>query len=404
MVLSARIYPPDRRVEREALDLIRDGHNLFLMVRRNPGQPKEEVVNGIHVLRVPLPFQRIKMLADLIYEAFQRYFIFFHIIAACRNYKIDALHVHDLPYAFATTLAGKILRLPVIFDMHENYVVMRKTGIKAKGYRLLKPFLLVLMMLLRIEEKIACRWARKVIVVAQEHIPRIVALGVSRQDTLVVTNTEDIDYFTSIPIDKALIEKYRDDFVILYFGGLTTHRGLDTAIQAMPAVLEKIPNAKLLLVGRGYSQSALENLSRDMGLDSKVLFIGLQPPQILPTYIYLSNVGLIPHISTPHIETTMPNKIFQFMMFAKPVVVSSTKPMMRVVNDAQCGLIFTERDPESLADTIGKLADGDLASRLGENGRKAVIDRYNWQQTVQVLLELYRLMQATAEPGGKPKQ
>ena len=86
-------------------------------------------------------------------------------------------------------------------------------------------------------------------------------------------------------------------------------------------------------------------------------------------------------------------KNFQFMMLGKPVVVSSTRPMMRVVRDAQCGLIFTERDPHALAEAIIKLEDADLRRRLGENGRQAVADRYNWQQTVQVLLELYHSKQ-----------
>ena len=117
MVLSTKTYPPDGRVEREARDLIRDGHVLFLMARRGPGQLKRELVDGVNVIRVPLPFQSKKAISDLIYFFFQRYFIIFHIISACRNYRIDALHVHDLCYALATTLAGKFLNLPVIFDI-----------------------------------------------------------------------------------------------------------------------------------------------------------------------------------------------------------------------------------------------------------------------------------------------
>jgi len=401
MVLSTKTFPPDGRVEREARDLIRDGHNVFLMARRAPGQPAEQIVNGVHVIRVPLPFQNKKAIADLIYFLFQRYFIFLHIIWACLKHKIDILHVHDLPYAFAATLAGKLLGLAVVFDMHEHYTVMLQMGFESRAYRRLKPLAFLLLGMLRIEEKIACRWASKVIVVAQEHIPRIEGLGVLRENIIVVTNTEDIDYFSELPIDETVMEKYRDDFIILYLGGFAGHRGLDTAIQAMPGVLEKIPNARLLLVGDGYNRQELEELTSDMKLQQCVTFAGFQPFEKVPSYIQLCDVGLIPHICTPHIETTMPNKIFQFMMLGKAVIVSSTRPMMRVVNDAECGLIFKERNPQSLAETIIQLQDENLRRRLGENGKRAVEDRYNWQKTVQMLLALYHSLGQSADKGRK---
>lgn len=389
MVLSTKTYPPDGRVEREARDLIRDGHNLFLMARRGPDQQRCEVVDGVNVIRVPLPFQKKKAAADMIYFFFQRYFILFHIIRACRRHKIDALHVHDLCYAFAATLAGKLLKLPVIFDMHEHYVAMLKMSFEARVYKKFKPFACILFFFLRLEEKLACRWAGKVIVVAEEHIRRIQSLGVSPDNIVVVTNTEDIDNFTGFEIDQSLLEKYRDNFIVLYVGGFSPHRGLETAVSAMPMVLERISNARLMLVGDGFIRAELKHLAEDLHLADKLIFTGHQPFKLIPTYIRLSSVCLIPHISTPHIETTMPNKIFQFMMLGKPVIVSSTAPMMRIVNDTDCGLIFKERDSQSLAEKIIELQDEDRRLRLGANGRGAVKDRYNWQLTVQALLEIY---------------
>ncbi len=389
MVLSTKKYPPDGRVEREARDLIRDGHNLFLIARRGLGQKAQEDVENVHVIRTPLPFQRRKAVSDLLYFFCQRYVIIFHIIGVCIRHRIDALHVHDLPYALATAAAGKILGIPVIFDMHEHYTIMLKMSFEARTYRKFKVFSFILLGLLRLEEKFACRLSQKVIVVAEEHIPRIHGLGTPYEKIIVVTNTEDIDSFINIPLDESLSGKYSDDFIILYLGAFSPHRGLETAVQAMPAVLQTIPNARLLLVGDGCNINELRELTQRMGLNDRVTFTGYQPAHTLPTYIRLSDVGLIPHISTPHIETTMPNKIFQFMILGKPVIVSSTRPMMRVVNDTRCGLIFQERDPHSLAKIIVQLQDKSLRFRLGNNGRDAVENRYNWQVTVQSLLKLY---------------
>ena len=390
MVLSDNTYPPDGRVEREARDLIRDGHTMYLLARRGIHQPTREICDGVNVIRVPLPFQRFKPAADLIYQVFQKYFIFFHILNACRKHRIEALHVHDLPYAWATTRAGGKLGIPVVFDMHENYLEMMKTGIEARGYRITKPLFWLQMALMRREEKIACRRAHKVIVVAEEHIERIEGLGIKPENIVVVTNTEDVDHFRGLPLDQNLIDQYKNDFIILYFGGLSGHRGLETAIEALPQVRREIPNAKLLLVGSGYYEKKLRQITEEAKVSKYVIFAGHQPFKTMPSYINLCRVGLIPHISTPHIETTMPNKIFQFMLLGKPVVVSSTRPMMRVVQDAQCGLIFQERDAASLAETIIKLKDANLRRKLGENGKQAAENRYNWHRTVQALLEIYR--------------
>ncbi len=398
MVLSSAKYPPHRRVEREARDLIRDGHRLFLMARRGPGQAAEEIVAGVHVIRVPLPFQRRRVVADLLYYTLQRYYLLFYILRTCRRHRIDALHVHDLPCALATAVAAKLLGIPFVFDMHEHYTAMLKMGFESSTYRRFRPLAFMLLGLLRFEEIIACRWARKVIVVVEEHIDRVAALGVARADIVVVSNTEDIDYFSGLAVDRALLERYRDEFVILYVGMFDPERGLETALEAMPAVLAHIPHARLLLVGDGCSRQELEQLCADLELKDHVTFTGLQPFESLPTYIQLSAVCLIPHISTPLIEMTIPNKLFQPMILARPVIVSSTRPMTRVVHETQCGLVFKERDPASLAATILQLKDETLRRRLGDNGRRAVADRYNWQRTVQALLALYRPGTDTTHP------
>jgi glycosyltransferase involved in cell wall biosynthesis len=389
MVLSGHGYPPDGRVEREARYLIKDGHNLFLMARKVKEQRREEIVDDVHILRFKLPFQSSKAISDFIYFFMQRYFILFNIIRACRKFKIDALHVHDLPYALATALAGRLLRLPVVFDTHEHYTAMMKSGVESKTYRKIRPFMFILLGLMKLEERIACRIVNNVIVVADEHVPRIASLGVKKENIVVVTNTEDIDHFAGLSIDNRLTSDYEDDFIILYFGGFGIHRGLETAIQAMPIILKQIPNARLMLIGKGPNEQELVELTNELNVSNRVSFLGFQPFEKLPTYILRSQVSIVPHISTPHIETTMPNKIFQIMMLGRPVICSNTRPMMRVVNDAKCGLIFKERDPHSLADAIIQLKDEKLQTELGENGKHAVIDRYNWHKTVQKLLQLY---------------
>ncbi|MFQ5429968.1 MAG: glycosyltransferase family 4 protein, partial [Phycisphaerae bacterium] len=268
--------------------------------------------------------------------------------------------------------------------------VMLESSWQAAVYRRMRFFAPMQLVPLRIDEYLACRRADKVVVVADEHIPRIRKLGATLEDILVVTNTEDVDYFDGLEIDESVVERFRDDFVILYVGGFGPQRGLDVAIRAMPSILESIPNARFVLVGSGIIQSELEALAEQLELGDRVTFEGHQPFERLPSYIRTSRVCLIPHISTPNVETGMPNKIFQFMILGRPIVISSIRPMMRVVDDARCGLVFEDRNPESLAEKVIELKDPALRRRLGENGRRAVERRYNWKTSVQPVLRVYR--------------
>lgn len=393
MVLSAHKFPPDRRVEREAAKLINQGHNVFLIARKAPGQTSTENVNGINLIRFSLPFQKNKSISDFIYLFIQRYLIFFNIIRACLKYKIDVLHVHDLPYALATVLAAKLIKKPVIFDTHEHYVEMLRPSFETAKYKKIKPFSFILLNILKFDEKIVCKLADKIIVVTEEHIPRIESVGGLRKNITVITNTEDPNIFKNNKTDENIIKKYSKDFIILYIGGLGPHRGLKTAIKSIPKVLPKIANVKLLIVGDGFYRKELEVLVKNLNLQDKVIFEGFKPFDKIYTYIKLCSVGLIPHISTPHIEMTMPNKIFQFMMLGKPVIVSSTKPMTRIVNETSCGLVFKERDENSLAEKIVEMNNENKRKTFGDNGEKAVYEKYNWQNTAKELIRLYEQIQ-----------
>lgn len=389
MVLSSGKYPPDRRVEREAQDLIKQGHSVFLVARRGPEQSKREVVDGVHVERVWMPFQGKGILCDLAYYLAQRYWIMASLLVLCRRHQIQAIHVHDLPYAFAATVVGKMLKLPVIFDMHEHYTAMVRMGFETPPHNRVKALASPLLSLLSYEERFACWSAHRVIVVADEHIPRVVSQGTREERIEVLTNTDDPDQFARFPLDPEIREHYADQYVILYIGVMNAHRGLETAIDAMPTVLAQIPNAKLVLIGDGPSRKLLEDRVRMKSLWHAIEFPGYRPFSTLPSYVDACAVGLIPHVSTPHTETTMPNKIFQYMILGRPVIVSNLRPLERVVSDAECGVSFIERDPDSLAQAIIDLQDAGRREEMGRQGSDAVLDRYNWPANVQGMLSIY---------------
>jgi glycosyltransferase involved in cell wall biosynthesis len=88
----------------------------------------------------------------------------------------------------------------------------------------------------------------------------------------------------------------------------------------------------------------------------------------------------LPFHACPHIEATLANKLFEYMALALPVIVSDVPPMLRVLAETGCGLVFRSGDSADLARAIEKLAaDGDQARRHGEAGAEAVRQRYHWE-------------------------
>ena len=120
-------------------------------------------------------------------------------------------------------------------------------------------------------------------------------------------------------------------------------------------------------------------------------FTGWQPFSLVPSYIAASKVCLIPHIASGHTNTTIPHKLFQCMAMAKPVVVSSAKPLERIVRETEAGLIYSSGDVDALAQAVVRIhQNSESASRFGEVGRKAVKEKYNWQIEGEKLLALYQ--------------
>lgn len=391
MVLSTRKYPPERRVEREALALVRAGHNVYLMARRGPGQTKEETVKGVHVIRVPVPFQKYKAVADTIYYLFQRYFIFFWIFAACRRHSIQALHVHNIPYGLASIWAGKLLNIPVILDMHEYYVEILKDSLKAKKYQWYRPFSAVPLWLLSREEKYVCRHANKIILMVPEQGERLLDLGSKEEQFVIVSNTEDPDYFLSIPYDNEVVQQYKksNSLLIFYIGGINPYRGLDIAIKAMPIIIKSIPSAKLIISGYGESKKELEQLAKELNLNDYVTFTGHIPFEHIPSYIQISDICLIPSYVTPHVDTTITNKLYQYMLCKKPIVSSNAKPVVRIFKETKCGLTFKDKDPQSLAQAVIDLNDPQKREELGKNGYNAAMNQYHWKHSENALLDIY---------------
>jgi glycosyltransferase involved in cell wall biosynthesis len=398
MVLKHKIPPPDIRVEKEAGTLTGRGHEVHLLLEARPGQPAEEEYKGMYLYRGV----RMGRLRE-IYHRYTFNFTFEDLMWRgairdfCRSRRVEVLHVHDLPLVGEAAGVAAELGIPVVADLHENYPAGLQVWYEN---RLKKNTIYQLGRWSRYEREVLGR-VDAVIAVVEESRQRLVDLGVPREKVYVVPNTASRDR-EKIPIDPIIVERYRERFVLSYIGGFAPHRGLDTVIRGMPTVRKSIPGALLLLVGdRNDSyRRYLLRLASGLGCEEAVEMTGWQPFEKIWSYIDASDICLVPHARNPHTDTTIPHKIFQYMSLKKPVVVSDCPPLKRVVEDSGGGRSFVHNDPQDFArQVIALYRDGDSRRTMGEAGREAFLDRYNWDSTSGELVALYERL--AAGPGGK---
>lgn len=386
-------FPPDIRVEKEVKELVKAGFIVHLLCLFQPAKPLIENINGVIVHR--------KLKKNLLTKTINRVFIIKYcwlntIKKFISDNSIDILHIHDLPMvASGIEMKKDFPQVKVIADLHENYPAAVEQWLllhKDIKTRILKTFFMNYQKMLNYEKKILKK-VDHIIAVVDEMKDRIVTVHkISPDKITVVSNLEDIDFFEKAEEDKEIIDRYNSIYTILYIGGFGVHRGLDTAIRGMRYIKKK--DIKLLLVGRGSREveEYFVKIIEDDKLQNKVEIVGWQHCSKVYSYMKSASVCVIPHNSNEHTDNTIPHKLYQYMMVGKPVVVSSCKPLARVVNEAKSGLIFEANNPEEFANKIIELyKDKEKSDRLAKNGLVYTFEKENtWQSESKKLIKLYK--------------
>lgn len=405
-------FPPDVRVRKEVDALRTAGYRVTVVASGPAGRPERETVAGASVVRLDRTTRRGRLgwfasaAVNLPTAIHPRW-----LVAVWRLHRrdpVDVLHVHDLPLGGTALLARRLFGMPVVLDLHENYpeavLQWRRTtgGIRASPLGWLKHRLYPRSRWQRLER----RWVRRadhvltVVGEARDHYLR--DCGADRSRVTVVSNTVELSRFTPAETG-ASTERLAageseassaagtgsDDFTVSYVGGFGPHRGLDTAVRAVAELDEGV---SLLLVGGGggTTEAELRALIGELGVADRVTITGWVDFDDVPDYVAASDVCLVPHASSPHTETTVPHKLFQYMAMQRPVVVTDVAPLARIVGETESGLVVPAGDHAAMAEGIHRLReDAELRDVLGRNGRVAVETEYSWDRDAARLVGVY---------------
>ncbi len=405
MVLDAP-YPEDGRVTKEALALIEDGHRVALLCVRRPGEPERVEAQGIRVVRVRRGLSLFAKTAwDSVTALLWRHPVFDNALPGfIRDEGIEVLHVHDLPLAGSVAGAAQRAGLPWVLDLHENYPAGLQTWMEHKT----NPVVLLKNRLLmgyprwvRYEAKMVER-ADAVIGVVDEMKDRLVRLhDVDPDKVSVVTNSEWRDFMDQYPALEEVADSYPGEYLILYLGFFGPHRGVDTVIRAMPRILEQVPNARFLIVGRGSYQPDLEQLAGELGVRERVVFAGFKPYAEIGSWMRRADVNITPHKRNEHTDNTVPHKLFHSLLAGRATVVSSAPPLRRIAGETGGAFVFEAENEEDLARVVVEVHGNEAErSERARKGRYAATEGvHNWDTDQQNLRRLYRRLGEVSAPG-----
>lgn len=387
MILDA-VFPPDPRVENEAVSLVKAGHEVFLFCLHYGQQKQSEVINGIEVKRYLSNTLEYKVSALAYTIPLYTFLMKRKIRQFIKENEVEVLHIHDIRIAGAVFGVNKKYKLPTVLDLHENRPeIMRfyphllrfpgKYVISSKKWKN--------------KEEEFIRKATTVIVVTSEAKDEIKKrLPIDTDKIVEVPNTVRQSFYKSPRVYPEILKQYSNSFVVLYIGDTGLRRGLKTAIKSVHLIKNKIENIKLVIVGKNTTDIILKNLVKNLQVEAHVDFLGWKDQSLFQSYILSSAICISPLHRNVHHDTTYANKIFQYMSLGRPVLGSNASAQEKIIKKANAGLIHQDRDVKDFSNKVLELYNNkDLREEFGKNGSEFIENEFSWENTSKKLLHVY---------------
>ena len=381
----------DIRVLREIGLLKEQGFEIFVLCFGFVTTYKDPV-EQIHITRINIP----KKVKDILFFMFNTIPLYEWFWAAkikkfiIQN-DVEYLHVHDLYMSRAAYkgIRKTNLKIPLILDLHENYPYTVRTYNWTKGF------------LRRLvsrpdewekKEKKYIEYADRIIVLSSEYKDLLLRRYPDLPEHLftVLPNVPDL---SQLPLQKIIpVESpFKQDFpVILYYGVIAERRGVFDSIEVFMNLVKENYKINFLFIGpvdKKDKTHFLKLINQEL-LAGKIYYIPWIVSNELPSYLHITDICIAPFHKNPQHESGVANKIYEYMLGGKPLIVSDCMPQQNLVEKNNCGLVF--RNMTEFRDAVIKLInDRELRSALGKNGMDAILREHNMAKVKENLISLY---------------
>jgi len=387
MILDAP-FPIDPRVSNEASALISAGHEVYLFcLSYSKKFIKKEVIDSINIRRYYCSKLTYKFSALAYTFPYYKINMSRKINNFLNSNSIDRIHIHDIQIA-SSVFKANLKSLPVTLDLHENRPEIMKF------YKHVNSFLgklLISPKKWKIAEEKFSKAANNIIVVTNAAKTELCKrIGLNKDKITVFPNTVRKSFYTDFDLDNNLVEKYRDNFVLLYLGNTSKRRGISTVINSLKVLKTQIPEIKFIIVGSSSYDNELKYLSKINNVQNLISFEGWRNENSFQSYLSICDIGVSPLESNIHHDTTYANKIFQYMSFGCPMICSNVIAQKEIVEKYEVGELFSPGNSKEFTEKVISLYNNiDKINTYSLNSRSAIENHLNNDIVSTEIVKMY---------------
>lgn len=340
--------------------LLEAGYDVDLIIQNE----KDELRDGINICALPIA----KLKRDRLFKIFPA------ILKKILRYpKKTIVHFHD-PELIILGLLFKIFGYRVIYDVHEDV----PADISVKDW---------IPEILRKPIAVIASWFEQLAVLFFDGIVVVVK---DVQERLNSDHTYLIQNFPIIDISDSHNDKrYRYDGDLFYVGDISKIRGAVEMIDLMEEIGPEY-DRKFVLAGKFSPPELREELIHRKGW-KYTNFCGWISRVELDKHLSRSALGLVILYPEPHHVRSQPNKLFEYMYGGIPMVSANLPRYKEIVDEIECGVTVDPTNLEEIKSGIKYILDNpEEAKLMGQRGKRAVLERYNWNQEKKVLFMMYK--------------
>jgi glycosyltransferase involved in cell wall biosynthesis len=365
IILRSNTVSPDPRVEKIARCLSTNGYTVCVLARNTGGNfPAAEKKPSFSILRLDVPSYPARGLGNLPSMLRWQFALWRWLVSHQAEY--DLIHACDFDTLLPALWCRTFFTKKVIYDIFDYYADMLRNTPK---------------WLVRI-----VRWIERFAIGAAD---AVILADEARREQIRGSNPRKLAFIYNSPEDVLdgahEIEKEPDvELRIAYIGNIQSERGIFELLE----VISRHPSWRLDIGGFGPDVEKVIEHSRK---SPNVVWHGLVPYEMAIEINRRADVLLAtydPRI--PNNRFSSPNKVFEAMMLAKPIIVAENTHADFLVNEEGCGLVVPYGDRDALEAALESLkSNPGLSYSLGQRGRTAYINKYDWKLMQRKLIELY---------------